>query len=997
MMARRLLPFAEQLRRYRRERGFTQEELAEHAGMSGRGIRALELGERGTPHKDTVRLLAEALKLSPDQCDSFERAAAVTVTDAALREPTLPIGGFLGAAPVGPIIARQHEVSHLLSVLDEVTGGAGRLVMLAGEPGVGKTRLAQELTTVARARGFLLASGRCYEPEGVVPYYPFLEALTAVYQATLETIRTQVPERWPYLEWLLPNRPQVMRASEMGDQDVQQRLFWAVSGYLRAVTETAPVALLLDDLHWADESSLKLLHHLARETRGSRVLLLCTYRDIELVRKHPLERVLRDMHREGLVEEVMIRRLEQGGTAALSAALLGEAEVSTEFATLVHKYTDGNPFFTQEVMRALVDRGDVFFQDGSWDRRAVEEIEIPRSIRSAIGERVSRLSHHAQEVLHDAAVLGQVFIFDDLQRMGKRSEEKLEEALEEALAAMLVRVTDKDEYAFNHALTKQTLYSELSPRKRNRLHAAVGEALAQLPESARRRRAAQIAWHFLQADSIAQAFPFALLAGDEAEIVFAHSEAEEHYRIALDLARELGDRSREAEAREKFGMVLRMVSRYDEALAMLEQAADMCRTAGDIAGEARATHELGFAHYYRGTPELGIVRIQAMTERLENLPSAVQPRRALADLHSALAFDLWPTARYTEVRSATERAAELALEEDYMHSRALAETLRGMALAMIGPLAEARRVLEEAGALCVSSGNWWWMADGIGDIGRVYLDEGEFGKGTEYLERSRVLIEALHDQSELAWVQSNLGEASYLMGDWTDARTRYEGAVDTARSADALMYLSYALLHLAELCAAEGSWEDARQHIDEGLAIGQECSAVPAVRKGQRLLAERDLREGRADQVVERLRHWLGSAEYDWPRAFPPLVLAEAYLDRGDVASAEELVQQRVQRFRAHNHRRALALWLPVQGVVLNRQQRWSEAARVFAEAVSLAHAMPYPYAEGRTLYEYGLMHVERGEPEQARGWLEQALAIFRYLAARPYVERTERALDELR
>jgi tetratricopeptide (TPR) repeat protein len=780
----------------------------------------------------------------------------------------------------------------------------------------------------------------------------------------------------------------------MGDQDVQQRLFWAVSAFVQAVTATAPVALLLDDLHWADESSLKLLQHLARQTRSSRMLLLGTYREVEVGQLHPLERALRDLHREGLLEEVQVRRLDQAGTAALVAALLGEAEVSEEFAELVHGQTDGNPFFTQEVMRALVERGDVFQQDGVWELRAVQEIEVPRSIRSAVGERVSRLSAQTQQVLQEASVLGQVFGFDDLLAMSKRAEEEVEEALDEALAAMLIRATGDDEYAFNHALTQHTLYSGLSPRRRNRFHAAVGEALEHLPESTRRRRAAQIAWHFLQADNRERALPFAMLAGDEAEDVFAHGEAEQHYLKAFDLARGLDDQLHEAQALEKIGLVLRMVSRYDEALSALERAANLSAKAGDYEAEARATHEIGFVHFHRGTPEQGIGRVQAMTGRLEQLPSSVQPYRALADLYSALALDLWPLARYTEVLSATQRAAELAREHDYSRPRALSATLRGMALAMVGPLPEVHLVFKEAAAISEATGNRWWVADGVGDIGRVCLDEGKFREGRECLERSRTLIEAIHDGAELAWIESNLGEASYLVGDWTDAHAEYEKAVRTARRADAAMYLSYALLHLAELYAAEGDWARAQQHMEEGLPIGQACRAVPAVRKGQRLLAEHDLAEGRAEQAVNRLQPLLTSMEQDWPRAFPPPVLAEAYLELGDVNKAEELVLQRVQRFRAQNHRRALAVWLRVQGMVLDRQHRWNEADRVFSEAVSTAQAMGYPYAGGRSLYEGSVMHVRRGEPEQAREWLEEALAIFRRLGTRPYVERTERALS---
>jgi tetratricopeptide (TPR) repeat protein len=798
------------------------------------------------------------------------------------------------------------------------------------------------------------------------------------------------------VEWLLLGRPRVGTPTEMGRQDVQQWLFAAVSGFLQAVASVAPIALTLDDLHWADESSLKLLQYLARQTRASRVLLLGTYRNTELVRGHPLERALRDLHREGLLEEVPVRRLEQQGTAELAAALLGEAKVSDEFVQLVHDQTDGNPFFTQEVMRALVERGDVFKRDGIWDRRALAEIEVPRSVRSAVGERIARLSAQTQEVLHEAAVLGQVFTFDDLLRMGDRAEDEVDEALEEALVAMLIRLADTDEYSFNHALTQQTLYSELSPRRRKRLHQAVGEALEQLPESARRRRAGQIAWHFLEAHSGERAVPFILLAGDEAETVFAHSEAETHYRKAIHLAGALRDPRREADGLEKLGTLLRIGARHHEALDVLERAATLDRELGSIEAEGRAIRELGFVHYYLGTPEQGIERIQATAARLQQQAVTVQSSRALADLYGAMSIDLWPGARYSETLSAAERAAEFARTGEYPRSLALAETFRGMALTMVGPLPDARRVLEEAAALCVASGETWWMINTIGSTGRAYLDEGKFEQGKVYLERSRTLTERIHDRGELSWILSNIGEACYLLGEWTVARATYERAVSLARELGDVRFLSYALLHLAELSAVAGNWEDAKPRVEEGLEIAQRSGAVPSVRKAQRLLAEHDLTQGQAEEAVTRLQPLLGSPEDDWPRAFPPPVLAEAYLELGNVVRAEELVLQRVRRFRAQQHRRALALWLRVEGTIRRRQHRFDEADRAYAEALLLAHAMPYPYAEALILAEYGRLHLEQGERELARTRLDDALSIFRQLGARPDVDRIRNDLHAL-
>jgi tetratricopeptide (TPR) repeat protein/transcriptional regulator with XRE-family HTH domain len=956
-VAQRGLPFAEQLKRYRRERGLTQEQLAEQAGLSARGIRALEQGERSSPHKDTVRLLADALGLSPDQRAQFEQASIAVRSEVARPEPSAPIGAFLGAVPGGQMIGRQEEVDRLLGMMDDVEGAAGRMVLIAGEPGIGKTRLAQEVAVAARLRGFLVASGRCYEPEQSVPYYPFIDALMGVFDAAPEHVRADVPERWPYLTWLLPDRAHGVHAHELDGHDMQQRLFWAVNGFLQAVAETVPIALMLDDLHWADESSLKLLQYLARQTRGSRVFLLGTRRDVEVGRQHSLERVRRDLHREGLLNEITVRRLAQSGTAALSAAILGATEVSPEFARLVHEHTDGNPFFTQEVTRALIERGDVQVHDDQFDLQPARELEVPWGVRSAIGERVSRLSGQTQEILHEAAVLGQSFLFDDLQAMGTRTEDEVEIALEEAGGAALLRLTGDDDYSFNHALIQHALYNELSPRKRRRLHAAVGEALEQLPELVRRRRAPQIAWHFVRAGIIERALPFALVAGDKAEAVFAHAEAEQHYRAAADLAHTLGDLDREAEAFKKLGVLLRVVARYGEAQDVLEQSSSLGADESDSGGD-QLTDARGWLRH---------------------------------------AIELWPSAHYSEVLAAAERASQYADQIGNPRIQAIAETQRGMALTMIGKLEEAHRVLDGARPLFPAAGDKWWIAQYEGSTGRAYLDEGEFVQGRHYLERSQELIAGTNDRAEMAWIISSLGEVSFLIGDWVNARDRYDLAERMAREVGPDRYLSYILMHAAELDEAVGNFEEAGYHVEEGLELAQNCNAIPALRKGQSVLAEHDLLLGRPEDVVTRFQPLLESPEVDWPRAFPPPVLAEAYLQMGAVARAESLVQQRVHRFRAQNHRRALAQWLRVQGLVLKGQYQWDAAEKVFIEALELAQAMPNPYAEGRIGYELGRLYIELGRPEPARDHLERALSIFRRLDARPDGERTEYTLRSVR
>lgn len=258
----------------------------------------------------------------------------------------------------------------------------------------------------------------------------------------------------------------------------QQRLFWAVTGFVETLSMSAPLALLLDDLHWADSASLALIQHLTRHTYSHPVLLLATYRDVEVGRQHPLGKARRDLERERLLERIAVLPLTTEDTARLIAARMGQ-DVSDEFAELVFQHTDGNPLFVPEVLRTLIERGDIYRRDGQWERRELTGIEIPESIREVIADRIARLSESAQEALHAASVLGQRFTFEDLLAMSGQPEAALDAALEEALAAGLAQ-EERDGYIFNHALTQRALYSELSARRRRRLHLAAAEALERL-------------------------------------------------------------------------------------------------------------------------------------------------------------------------------------------------------------------------------------------------------------------------------------------------------------------------------------------------------------------------------------------------------------------------------------------------------------------------------------------------------------------------------------
>ncbi len=685
--------FAALLRRYRDAAELTQEELAERAGLSVRAISDLERGITPRPQRTTIRLLAEGLGLAGTDLAALEAAVPSRHrrVDDSLRLLDLPVGGFLGAAPDNPLVARAGEIARSRELVDIVRRGDGRLLLLSGEPGVGKTRLAQEVTLISRAAGMYLTTGRCYEPQQNVPFAPFLEPLTRLVTVARDRLSLDPLQRWPQLARLVPSHP--LPPSE--DEGAQQRLFWAVTGLLEALAGHIPITIALDDLHWADRSSLLLLQHLAPQIRHIPVLLLATYRDLEVEPDGPLARLLRDLHRERLAEEIDIHRLSHDETRELIASTLGGGEIAADLAGVVHRHTEGNAFFVQEVTRALTERGEVFERGGVWEYRATAEIAIPHTVQEAIRERINRLSQPAQALLEEASVLGQTFTFDELHDMAGKPEEAIEQYLAEATRASVVRIGEQESYTFNHALTQRVLYREQPPRQRKRLHLRAGTAIAQQPQPLRDRRTVELAWHFLEGGSREQALRYAFLAGDQAESRYAHEEAELHYGTALRLARERGETDTEARLLEKLGRVFTNVARHEKAQAALERAVELYRQMRDQEGEIRCTVQLASVYRATGTADAGATRVRRLLDSLE--PDARV--EGATELWIVLETLEYVSGRYQEGLDAAERAAQLARTVGDQAVLARAETSRGTELLMLGRLDEGLSVLEGAMSL----------------------------------------------------------------------------------------------------------------------------------------------------------------------------------------------------------------------------------------------------------------------------------------------------------
>ncbi len=457
------------------------------------------------------------------------------------REVQLP--PLLESMGGGYFVGRDLEAAKLTAAWKTSLEGRRQAVLVAGEPGIGKTRLARELAATAQAAGATILYGRCDEELGLA-YQPFVEALdpyvatcprdllhahVSVWGGELARILAELPRR-------VPEAPEPVKA----EPDVERhRLFEAVAALLAAADDGAGVVLILDDLHWADKGTLLMLRHLLHTGEPVSLVLIGTYRDTDLSRSHPLAEMLADLRRQDGVERIALSGLDPAGVEALVEAAAGQQldEGGIDLARAVHDETEGNPFFVGQVLRHLTESGAIYQRDGAWAFDGdVSQLGIPEGVREVIGRRLSRLSERANTVLRTAAVVGREFPLALVAEVAEVDEDDAVDALDEATGARLVVEvnTNVDLYSFTHALVRESLYDELSTSRRVRLHKRVGLALERKPESS----LAALAHHFCEAAAtgeVHRAAEYGLRAGQEALASLAHDDAVGHFARSLEV------------------------------------------------------------------------------------------------------------------------------------------------------------------------------------------------------------------------------------------------------------------------------------------------------------------------------------------------------------------------------------------------------------------------------------------------------------------------------
>ncbi|HXV41839.1 MAG TPA: BREX system ATP-binding domain-containing protein, partial [Anaerolineae bacterium] len=519
------------------------------------------------------------------------------------------------------LVGRQAEIRQLEETLRRVETGHGTVVILSGEQGIGKTRLAEEMMVRARTRGMRVLAGAAYEQEGHLPYGPFVEAIRSALAGQARwNIRQKLGGLSQDLARLLPELAETSfstpSSSELELGQERQRLFDAVATTLQVLAQDTPLIVSLDDLHAAGESSLQLLHYLARRIAGAPILILCTIRAEEAQRGSPVARLCTELVSRGLGQRLNLTCLTRGEVNQLCAELLGGGMLAPDVGEAVYYLTEGNPFFVQEVVLALVEARKIIRVAGYWqfapglvlaqfepEQRAGSRgagLLIPASVHEVIGLRLARLSQAAYQTAGLAAVIGREFSYALLQATSGLNNATLLDLLDEMLNAYLIEETGAS-YRFRHGLIRQVLYNELTMHRRVWLHGQVAQALERLSAHQLDEQAAIFVYHYERAERYEVAFRYLIQAGDRAQATYAPREAMDYYDRALALCQqhlELATAETIAGLLRRRAQTHLTLSDFEAAIIDLEQLLENNRRTNDRLQEGEALYQVGLAHYW---------------------------------------------------------------------------------------------------------------------------------------------------------------------------------------------------------------------------------------------------------------------------------------------------------------------------------------------------------------------------------------------------------------
>ena len=935
---------------------------------------------------------------------------------ASLERGRIPSPRLIAAKEI-PLIDRVEEIKLLKEAADRTIQGEGGLVLLYGEAGIGKTRLARELRAYAHLRGMQVLYGRCpalFRMDGVPPYVLWSEVIRDYLETCSPEQLYRVIGFYPAeVAKLVPELSQKLRAIPqsfpISPEQEQNRLFEAVSQFITNISREAPLLVVLDDLQWTDPSSLLLLHYMARGVQKTPLLLLGAYRNTDIDAKHPLSPVLTELNRERLPQSIQLKRMSLSDVSEMVKSTLEQDDVPADFCKLIYEKTRGNPFFAEEVVRSLKEEEVIYREENKWKIKEVSKIEFPETVKSVIKARLDRLDEESQNVLTLASFVGNDFTLEAMCALSGIEENKLLELMDRMLKTGLIKereIRGEGVCSFADILVRDVVYEEVSLLKRKRLHGVVGGALEKVYAKNIDEHLGELASHFLEGGEKGKALDYFLKAGDRAAKIFANSEATSYFQSALRLLEEKeGELQEKKNVLERLGDTKRLVGEYDASIKYWNDALPLAKQLNEKETSARLHRKMANVLWNNlGDRERAEEHHQKALKTLETEPESVELASLYEDMAGMVAMGA--TGNMADALSLGEKAVELAKKLNAHEVMAHSYMWLGEISSWLGNRKNALECFERALKISLDNGYMETAVWAYDDLA-LWLPAEEDERRSEYYQKAFELAKKVGTVEWTALIGQHLAYRYLGMGDMNKAVTLAEESAALNRKSGNMALLSWSLRQLGSIHQMLGEWDKSEQYYKEALNISQRLddfqSIAMALGMYGWLYFDRG-EYGKAKEFVEKMyevceKHGAKSVQM----GLSDFVAAE-YIELGEFEKAQNLIDDLRKYALEKEGERLIASADAVTARLFRAQKKWEESIKHFEKSLQEFEALGarrwnmYWFAK-LVLCEYAQVYIERdqeGDREKAHNLLDQALEIFQRIGAKKDIEKTMTLVEVL-
>jgi DNA-binding NarL/FixJ family response regulator len=780
----------------------------------------------------------------------------------------------MGSVVCPTIIGRGALLAQLDEALDSARQGDARPILIAGEAGMGKSRIVAQVQEYAREQGFQIFRGSCFQPDSACPFAPLLDLARAHFTSAAD-LGPLARDLYPLLPDLVPRPDDAALSPPIAPEHQRRHLLSVLAQLFLHHAARKPLLLVIEDLHWSDDDSLAWLHLLMRRATGHPLLIVATVRseDVGTGLRHWLDL----LNRERLIDELTLPALSMTDVADMLAAIFTLSQpVRREFLEPMYEFSQGNPFVVEELLKTLVEAGEIVHTEDGWFRNPIERLRphIPRSLHHAVQQRCSGLKEDARQLLHVAAVAGRRIDIAILQEITSLDESVLLELLKELVDAQLLIEESADHFVFRHALTQQAVTEELLSRERRAIHRRYAETIERMHAASLDRFAADLSEHFYEAEVWDMALDYSLRAGRQAQTLYSPRAAIVHWTRAIEASGHLGQETSAAlyrargQAHEMLGNFEATLADYQSALRRAQATGDRMETwqllldigflwtgrdylraddyfsralalARDLGEPATIGHSLNRVANWHANQEQSLLAIQhhqdalAIFEKIDD-QQGIASTLDLLGMATALNGDLGKALAYGQ------RALALFEELDDRHGVISCLTTLAMAPGIVyeasavagpgtlsGPMSELERALMLTRDIDWRSGE----AFALGIVGELLAGRGEFGRGLDELNHALALAEEIGHLQWMIQALYGLGCLHHDLYQYGAAEGFLRRALTLAQSIHSAVWVNMVSGALASLLIAQDDLTSAEALLGESLP-----PATPMQTMGQRLM-----------------------------------------------------------------------------------------------------------------------------------------------------------------